>query len=216
MKTFVSVVLFCWALTLQAEVVIYKIAKTTTWIGNGTTVFETVTGRMVFDPQAADTARIITWLPQSRFQLDCPQLDVKYVRGPRRSNQAAFFLKGDGYDAETLLHESTTQAYLRGTNANVLIGPDSRLVLPKILRGTWQASFESATDENFIGQATGVIASYMGNETIAANANLQTVDDVINGIVDTYVGRGWAEVSGEAPCEFVEMAKARRAALHSK
>ena len=115
-----------------------------------------------------------------------------------------------------MLHESTLQAYLRGTNANLLIGPDSRLVIPKILRGTWQGSFESATDVNFIGQSTSVIASFMGNETVAANTNLRTVDDVINGFVDTYVGRGWAEVSGEAPCEFVEMAKARTAALHSK
>ena len=207
MKRIIAAFVLLWAVTLQAEVVIYKIVKTTIWIGNGTWVRETVSGRLVFDPDDLTTAQMITWLPRTRFQLDCPQMEVKYMRGPRRSSQAAFFLKGDGYDAETLFHASLMQAYLRGTNATVLIGADSRLVIPKILRGTWEAAFEAGNGENFVGQAAAV-ASYMGTETRAANALLQTPDQVIGALVDTYVSRGWIEVEGEAPCDFAEFGQA--------
>jgi hypothetical protein len=206
MKTIMAAFVLCSAVTLQAEVVIYKIVKTSTWIGNGTWVRETVSGRLVFDPDDLSTAQMITWLPRTRFQLDCPQMEVKYMRGPRRSSQAAFFLKGDGYNAETLVHASLLQAYLRGTNATVLIGPDSRLVVPKILRGTWEAAFEAANGENFVGQSASVVASYMGTETRAANTLLQTPDQVIGALVDNYVSRGWIEVEGEAPCDFSEFA----------
>jgi hypothetical protein len=216
MKKIIAALVLCWAVSLQAEVVIYKIAKTTIWIGNGTWVRETVNGRLVFDPQDLSTAQMITWLPRARFQLDCPQMEVKYMRGPRRSSQSAFFLKGDGYDAETLVHASLMQAYLRGTNANLLIGADSRLIIPKILRGTWEASFEAGNGENFVGQSTAVVASYMGTETRAANVLLQTPDQVIGALVEDYVSRGWIEVEGEAPCELLEFGKTGVKALESK
>src|SRR6185503_9441946 len=107
MKTLCSILLLTWAATLNADVVIYKFVQTNVWTGAGTTIRQKVSVRLVFDVETS-AAKLVTELAPN-FTVDCPFFDAKYMDAPRivdgrvrgRISQAAFFLKGDGYDANS-------------------------------------------------------------------------------------------------------------------
>lgn len=185
----------------KAEVMIYKFVQTNTWTGDGVKFKQKVTGRIVFDPSAAlDNTTVITFLPQLRFQVDCPYMAVKYMRGPgRNGDQSAFFMDGVGYD-ELGNELSITYSYLRGANSTLLIGVDSHITAPRVLRGIYRASYTAASGEAFVGEGNTVATFYSG-ETLEANANFLTVEQVVERYRQTRVGQGWIEVIGDAPCE---------------
>lgn len=185
----------------EAEVVIYKFVQTNTWTGDGVKFKQKVTGRIAFDPDAPlNNTRLFTFLPQLRFQIDCPYLSVKYMRGPgRNGDQSAFFLDGVGYD-ELGSEVSIVHSYLRGTNSTLLIGVDSHITAPRVLRGIYRASFTAANGAVFVGEGN-IVATFYNGETLDANANLLDVDQVIERYRETYSNQGWVQVIGDVPCE---------------
>jgi len=199
MKRIVFSLFFMVVLSARADVVIYRLSQAQTWTGDGRTYSQTISSKLVFDPQAPASAKLFTWFPGKFYQVDCPYLVVKYMTGPRRSQQSAFFLDGHGFDTEGF-HQSALQTFLRGTNSNVLIGPNSRLLIPKIARGTSHGVYRSAGGADIVGAAN-IIASYLGSETQAANAALKTVESIIADYAATAQSGGWSEVIADAPCE---------------
>lgn len=202
-----ATVLLCFVASLalisqaKAEVMIYKFVQTNTWTGDGVKFKQKVTGRIVFDPASAlDNTKVITFLPQSRFQVDCPYMAVKYMRGPgRNGDQSAFFLDGVGSD-ELGNEVSIVYSYLRGTNSSLLIGVDSHITAPRVSRGIYRASYTAASGEVFVGEGN-IVATFYSGETLDANANFLTVDQVIERYREAYLGQGWVEVIGDAPCQ---------------
>ena len=185
----------------EAEVMIYKFVQTNTWTGDGVKFKQKVTGRLVFDPDAVlNNTKLLTFLPQLRFQIDCPYMSVKYMRAPgRNGDQSAFFLDGVGYD-ELDNEVSIIHSYLRGTNSSLLIGVDSHFTAPKVLRGIYRASYTAATGDVFVGEGN-IVATFYSGETLEANSNSLTADQVIDRYRQTYSGQGWVEVIGDAPCQ---------------
>lgn len=207
MKILIALLALSWSVTLNADVVIYKFVQTNVLTGDGVSIKQKVSGRLVFDRDTL-TATTITELPALRYQIDCPTLDAKYFDAPKivngrvrgRISTAAFFLKGDGYNSVSGDHVSNMQAFWRGNNSTVLIGTDKYLLTPKILKGTYQGSYVAAGGATVVIQAN-VVASFMGADTIAANNAGQTVVDAINSLIDLAHSRGYTQVDSEAPCD---------------
>jgi len=183
----------------RPDVVIYKLVESQTWTGEGGAFRQTVSSKLVFDPQDPGGTKLFTSFPGKFYQVDCPYFVAKYMNGPGRSKQAAFFMDGHGFDTNDL-HQSVMHMFLRGTNSNVLIGPNSRLLIPKILRGSFQGSYRSASGADIVGSGN-VVASYLGTETQAANTELKTVADVVAAYRESAESNGWTEVVADAPCE---------------
>lgn len=203
MKTLAILLSLAAAVTVQvrADVLIYNFKQTNTWTGGGTKFKQVISGRMVLD---VDTGSITVFslLPNMRFQVDCPRASIAHVIGVQSVPQSAWFLNGTAYDQSNQL-TGIMQYFLRGNDTSFLgdlVSPLSYRA-PKLLRGTYQASYRAADTSVFVGEGS-LVVSYAQGATFNANLNGLTATEFVQTFRQTWVSKGWAEVTPDAPCSF--------------
>jgi len=203
MKILLFLALGALCMDASADVILYKTVVTNVYIGTGTAQKLVETGRLVYDPFNAGTAKLISWAKEGTktyFRVDCVSMDAKYVRGPSNSDQSALFISGQGFNIDTGKKVTVLQTYLRGVNSSVPISATNNLRTPKVAKGPWRQAYQDRDQIDYLVEGT-LVATLMLPATQNANANKQTVDDVINAIVESFKLGGWIQNQGQLFCD---------------
>jgi len=192
------------ALTVRAEVVIYKVWATNAYTGGGRGFTQVVSGRLVWDHDGSETPMLLTWAKigtKYYYQVDCPALDFKYVRGRNGIESLGMFITAKTVkDGENV---GITQGYFRGTNSVVAISefPAANISLrtPKSIKGVWREALQDQDGFDYLSEAT-VYGQFLGLQTREANFFHRSVSQQIEFWVDQFELNGWTEDTPEVPC----------------
>lgn len=190
MKKKIAVILLtlCAALSVQADVLIYKLAITNNYTGNGKEFKVPLGGRLVFDPDSLQPAKLITWGKISGakvYRIECPKVTRKVAHGLSRTNGLPYFTALYWNAESSTAPTAITLGYLRGMNEPVPISLELGLDAPRVMRGFIRESVHEnglAGSFEVIMIDASVLATYLQPATQIANDNLRTVADVTEGL----------------------------------
>lgn len=202
MKTFLGVLLFTWAVTVNAKVMVYSLVMTNTITRSDSSdaVTQVLYGRLVFVPKIwplglPGNARVLLWgkdvwgedTNRNVFGIDCPGIDNGW---PLWTSKTVTKWKLTWPDQASLVT-------LRGNNVRLWWTANGYIFLPQILRGTTQESF--TRDGVTFTTRGNAVARFLGGATRSANKQFLTPPVAIENFANVRRVAGDTQLPGSCP-----------------